>query len=270
MSCAGKTIDLSIERGYAIEVPDWYGIQIGKVHGMGARSNQEDAFGISEIEEEQLMQKGLLAVLADGMGGMQSGEKASAAAVISCLQFFEQNELPSGWMKEMVLDANEAAIDALGTDTGAGGTTLIAVHIDGNLVNWISVGDSHLYLYREGVLKQLNHDHNYAAVLQKEVENGEISEEEALKHKQRKALTSYIGMRDLEEIDDAGERLVLQKGDWLLLMTDGIFGTLSEEEITSQLSYMVGKAAMCIQMEIDKKQKKNQDNYTGILIKFDE
>lgn len=269
MSDRERTVDLSIERGYAVDIPQWYGVKIGKVHGIGQRENQEDAFAISEIDEQRLSERGVLAVLADGMGGMADGEKASVATVISCLQYFEQSDLTEEWMRDMAYEANEKVLDALGDAAGIGGSTLIAVHIDGTIIDWVSVGDSHLYLYRNGKLKQLNQDHIYGNVLDQMVRNHEISEEEALHHAQRKALTSYMGLRNLEEIDSCEERMLLQSKDLILMMTDGIFGTLTEKEIIEKLDQSVAKIAMGLQMEIENKKKMNQDNYTGILIYFE-
>ncbi|MBO5449990.1 MAG: serine/threonine-protein phosphatase [Lachnospiraceae bacterium] len=268
MSCGEKTVDLSVERGYAVCVPKRYGIQIGKLHGIGKRENQEDAFAISEIKDDDVSQNDIFVVLADGMGGMQDGERASSAAVISCMQYYEQGDFKPDWMKDMVLNANDAAIEALGSSAGSGGSTLIAVQICEMKVKWVSVGDSHLYLYRDGELKQVNHDHNYGAVLDEQAKNGEISQEEALYHARRKALTSYIGLSDLEEIDGIGETLDMKRGDYLLLLSDGVFGTLSDDEIIANLHDSIGKSALCIQAEIESKRKANQDNYTGILIKF--
>lgn len=268
------TVDLSVERGYLFKLPDSFGIQIGKVHGIGKRGNQEDCFGISDVTEQGLYDKGILVTLSDGMGGMLDGEKASTAAVVSCLQHFEnvpiaKGQSPRQYLEEMVLEANEEVLNVLGDSSGAGGATIIGAYIDGCVVHWVSVGDSHIYLYSGGRLIQLNKEHNFGAELDMQAAQGEISEEEARNHPQRRALTSFLGIDELKEIDSNEVPLIMMPGDMLILLTDGVFGTLSENEIISKLDNPVEKIAMLIHMEVENKQKPNQDNYTGIFIRFD-
>lgn len=266
-----KTVDLSIERGYRMDIPEESGIEVGKIHGIGARGNQEDAFGVSDSQITQFVQKGMLLILADGMGGMASGEVASTTTVISCLQFFD-NKTPEEinksdeWIEEMVFDANEKTIEAMGEDAGMGGATLVGLHVDNEeRARWITVGDSHLYLFRDGELKLLNREHIFMNTLNELVELGEISREDADHHPKRKALTSFVGKPGMEEIDK-GEIVDLRSGDWIILMSDGIFGTISDEEIVSALQFGAGKAALQISMLVEAKQKVNQDNYTGLLV----
>lgn len=272
MAKSERTIDLSMERGYIVPVPDNCNFKIGKLHGVGKRSNQEDCFGISEITEQYFSEKGIFVALADGMGGMQDGEKASMAAVVSSLTYFDTvsiSEGPQDYLMNMIHQVNEDVLSALGDTSGMGGATFIGVHLDGCVAHWISIGDSHLYLYRDEKLIQLNQDHTYGAELDKKVREGQISAEEARNHPQRRALTSYLGISDLEKIDGSEDPLVMMPGDMLLIMTDGVFGTLSEEEIMAKLDNSVGKIAMSLQMEVENKHKPNQDNYTGIIIQFD-
>lgn len=264
-----KTIDLGIEKMYQVEISPKSGLAVGKVHGVGDRENQQDAFGISNTAECAVEEKGVLLVLADGMGGLCDGEKASMVAVVSCLNYFEQYDIQKEVREElfeMLYQANHQIRAELGANAGAGGSTVIAVRIKERVVSWVSVGDSRLYLFREGDLQQLNREHNYAAQLTEMVANGEISEQEAMAHPQRRALTSYMGMDEILEIDCNEEELVLEKGDRLLIMSDGIFGTLSSEEIIAAMEYPARKAAMHLGMQIERKKKRNQDNYTAIVI----
>jgi len=265
-----RTLDLGVDREYMIELPDSYGIELGKIHGIGARASQEDAFGISADMEEDFPKKGILLVLADGMGGMRDGGKASTATVVSCLQYFEHCDMSGNakeWLHEMALAANKNTLEALGDAAGMGGATLVAVHVTRGGISWVSVGDSRLYLFRNGRLNQLNEEHNYWTELRQMVADGEISEEDAANHPQKRALTSYIGMQELKKIDCAQQTLSLQSGDWLLLLTDGVFGTLTENEIAAELMYSAARAAKHIELMILERRKPDQDNFTGILVK---
>lgn len=264
-----KTLNLGRENFYRVEISPKSGLVIGKVHGIGARENQQDAFGISDTAEKVVAEKGLLLVLADGMGGMCDGEKASMAAVISCLDYFEQYKMQEEIREElleMLYQANRQVQIELKENAGSGGSTAIAVVLRDQKVSWVSVGDSRLYLFRDGCLHQLNREHNYAATLEKMVQRGEMSKDEAMSHPQRRALTSFLGLNELIDIDSNETEMILEKGDRLLLMSDGVFGTLSEQEIEETMKYSAEKAAMYLGIRIENKKRPNQDNYTALVI----
>lgn len=265
------TVDLGYEKEYQIETPDDCGLSIGKVHGIGARSMQQDSFGISDLIEDIIQDKGVMAVLADGMGGLSDGERASMATIISCLNYFDTHPMVESVQEELVAMAENANIEVkevLGGSRGTSGSTLIAVVVKERQLFWVSVGDSRIFLYRDGELTQLSKDHNYAADLQERVEAGEITEEEALSDPQRNALTSYIGIDYLDKIDCCDGPLELFEGDRILLTSDGVYNTLTTEEITDLMQFSVGKTMMHIGMQIEAKRKKNQDNYTAILLEI--
>lgn len=265
-----KTIDLGLEKPYHVDLPFACGIRAGKLHGVGARSNQQDSFGISDTSDEAIAKRGLLAIVADGMGGMSGGEKASMTTVISCLNYFDTcgcDDITSAELEEMAHTANEQVREILnGTN---GGSTLTAVVIKGDSLYWMSVGDSHIFLFRDGVLTQLNEDHNYAVQLEEMVAQGEISREEADSDPQRDALTSYIGIDSLELIATNAEPITLLSGDRILMSSDGVYNTLSEGDIIEAMDYPVERAMMRMGMQIERTKKKNQDNYTAILLEFD-
>lgn len=263
------TVDLGYEKAYQIETPEDCGLLIGKAHGIGARSKQQDSFGVSQMQEDVIRDKGILAILADGMGGMASGEKASMATVISCLNYFDTHDMSesvSDDLRAMAENANVEVKDVLGGSRGASGSTLVGVYIKDGEMFWVSVGDSRIYLYRDGELQQVSRDHNYAAVLQKRVEAGEITQEEALGDPQKDALTSYIGIDFLEEIDYNTESLAVFEGDKILLTSDGVYNTLTTEEIEDALRFSAGRAMMHLGMQVESKRKKNQDNYTALVL----
>lgn len=263
------TVDLGYEKAYQIETPEDCELRIGKAHGIGARSKQQDSFGVSQMQEDVIRDKGILAILADGMGGMANGEKASMATVISCLNYFDTHDMSESVSDDMLAMAENANVevkDVLGDSRGASGSTLVGVHIKDGEMFWVSVGDSRIFLYRDGELQQISRDHNYAAVLQERVEAGEITQEEALCDPQKDALTSYIGIEFLEEIDYNTESLALFEGDKILLTSDGVYNTLTTEEIEDALKFSAGRAMMHLGMQVEGKKKKNQDNYTALVL----
>ncbi|MCM1039200.1 MAG: protein phosphatase 2C domain-containing protein [Roseburia sp.] len=269
------TVDLGYEKTYQIETPAGCGLLLGKVHGIGRRSKQQDSFGVSELKEENIRNNGILAIVADGMGGLSDGEKASMAATISCLNYFEtyvaeKKEINADVLVSMAENANVEVKEVLGESDGSCGSTLIAAYVKDKRLFWLSIGDSHIYLYRDGELTQINKDHNYAAALQEKVEAGELTQEEALCDPQRKALTSYIGIIQLEKIDYNEEALTLLEGDRILLVSDGIYNTLTDEEIIESMQMPAGRSMMHLGMQVEGKRKKNQDNYTALLIEIEE
>lgn len=235
---------------------------IGIVHGIGDRMTQQDAYWVSEDLG------GYLLVLADGMGGRSGGEKASAAVIETCRQFVEtQGEIPKNTelLKGVLSDSNTAVREALGRLAGKGGSTAVFASVWEDCACWVSVGDSHLYLWRDGKLKQLNKEHNYAATLALLVEAGTITREDAEKHPSRDSLTSCIGEEEIAEIDESTELLKLQAGDKLMLCSDGVFRTVPDEELTEILCENAEAAAAEIERRVTEAAIPEQDNFTAII-----
>lgn len=88
--------------------------------------------------------------------------------------------------------------------------------------------DSHIYLYRDGTLEQLNIDHNFGAQLDQMALEGSITQDEARHHPQRAALTSYLGISELTLISGNRMPFQLRKGDVLIQCTDGLYRYLPD------------------------------------------
>lgn len=267
-----KTVDLGMEKPYVVNIPSEIGIAISKLNNVGKRKSQQDSFGISDFDEDTVQQKGILAVVADGMGGLSGGERASMATVISALNYFDTNEMENIPVKlrEMIENANEQVKEVVGITKGQSGSTIVCVHIMDHQMFFASVGDSRILLIRDGEIFQLNKEHNYEADLLEMVQDGRMTMEEALQDPQKDALTSYIGIDYLERIDQNLTEIELFEGDRILLITDGVYNTLSDAEILSSMEYSAGRAMMHIEMQIEAKNRPNQDNYTAVLIEIKE
>jgi len=239
---------------------------------LGDRERQEDSFAFSDFTDNNLVkQKGVLAVVADGMGGLARGDRASQLAVRVFLREHSHLEgIDFGqFLKSTIIRANYAvfdlALDRSGREIDLG-TTLVAAVVHSGKMYWVAVGDSLIYLYRNGLLKQLNREHIYANQLKVEVENGLISKKEADKHPERDYLTSYLGLPGLNEVASNPEPLALKAGDAVLLCTDGLTNSLSEDEMTAVLRREVGNLAEELVDKALEKQKKHQDNITALVI----
>jgi len=132
----------------------------------------------------------------------------------------------------------------------------------------VAVGDSRIYLIRNGAIMQLNREHVYSVELDEKAATGEISWETAAGDPKRGALTSYLGMETLEKIDRNYRPVQLLDGDRVLLMSDGIFGVLTDDEILSAMPYPPQESAAMLQEIALDKQDPNQDNLTAIIFEY--
>lgn len=183
---------------------------------IGKRPRQEDAYGIRHFPD------GSLAVVCDGMGGHDAGALASSTAVKVFIEVFADAEAPSvtARLQAALTEAN-AAVGRLYEGSNAyGGTTLLAVFAGHGVLRWISVGDSGLYLWRQGTLSRLNEDHSMRAVYEQFVGPGGMSRREALAggHVLRSAVTG----EDIPMVDVHERPFPILPGDRLILCTDGI------------------------------------------------
>jgi protein phosphatase len=108
------------------------------------------------------------------------------------------------------------------------GTTCTAIALVGHALHYVHVGDTRLYLIRDGQITQITHDHSYVGRL---VESGVISREEAEKHPQRNILTAALGTSADLIMESPGRPELLQPGDVLVVCTDGLWGQVHDAEI---------------------------------------
>lgn len=245
-------------------------LRVGNVHQKGARQSQQDAFGISDISNERLIKaNGVFAVVADGMGGLSNGAEISAFITSYMLNAFSKSSMGTDASKallKMTVNVNREVVRRLSqSGNEQSGSTVVAAIINDRTLSFTSVGDSRIYLMRGGALFQVNREHNYGSELDEKAARGEITCQEAKEDTQREALTSYIGMECMEKIDRNIKPILLIEGDRVVLMTDGVYRTLTEEEMEDALKLSAEKAAMKLEALIMKKKKANQDNYTAVI-----
>ncbi len=241
--------------------------------GQGHRARQEDDYGVFELPPE-LDAGDLLLVLADGMGGEQAGARASNLAVRSFIEIYDQvvaDSIP-GRLKHTLLRVNDRMAREVATDPnqlGGMGCTLLAVVLADEGLYWISVGDSPLWLWRRGQLRRLNEDHAYRSVLAHQVSNGRISAADAARHPDRNALISALTGDELDLVDLPRQPYALERGDQILLASDGVL-TLDEHEIATVLTGGVsGESGPCRRLleAVASRQSANQDNVTVLWVR---
>lgn len=207
----------------------------GNAQHIGRRESQQDGFGFSDPANAPFVSHGgIVAVVADGMGGLEQGAQASSIAVRAFLDAYAQKtpDEPIGAALTRSLQAANLAVLQIGADCG---TTLVAAVVDDQSLHWISVGDSALYLYREGDLALLNQSHVYANELDAQAQAGHITPEQAAAHPMREALTSYVGHAALPHVDSNIRPFHLDEDDCILLASDGLSKVLSEAEIAANM-----------------------------------
>jgi len=206
----------------------------------GAREYQEDSSAFwppSDRAPSDVPPTGtntrLVAVLADGMGGHTAGALASRMV---CDSFVSTYAGLNGNRGERLLKALSCANDSLAAQVEANpvlagmGTTLVAAVFGDEGVEWVSVGDSPLLLFRRGEIALLNEDHSLAPELDRMAELGRITVEQAKADPRRHMLRSAVTGEDLDLVDVSRRPLALEPGDYVILASDGL-QTLEHSEI---------------------------------------
>jgi serine/threonine protein phosphatase PrpC len=230
----------------------------------GARSYQEDAASVVEGAG------GLTAVLADGMGGHAGGALASNLA---CKFFLHAFATAQGTTPEKLSESLDLANAAIAHEVhdnpslNGMGCTLVGVVFGADGVEWVSVGDSPLFLLRKGEIVVLNEDHSLAPEIDKLAAMGKISWEAARNDHRRHFLRSALTGGEMELIDRSHRPLALQPGDTVLLASDGIH-TLSHADIAKVVSANSDPAAAAAALlsAVEAAGDTAQDNTTVIVV----
>lgn len=241
----------------------------------GNRKHQQDAIYVSATGTVPLSGKKMvrvLAVVCDGMGGMEDGGKASRTAVQILGKDFAKIKDDPGIQLPAFLLSEVQRIDRLiyHYSGGASGTTVVAAAVENDRLYWISAGDSRLYLLRQGRLERQTQDHNYMLHL---MQMG-MSAEEARAQKGSGALTSFLGVGNIGSSGLIGRNLRpirLQVNDILLLCSDGITKTIPDGQIREILMNQAGGASQKARMLVQTATRKNtrsQDNTSALVLEY--
>ncbi len=206
----------------------------GDTHIGLVRSTNQDALRFGTLENGAVY-----AVVCDGMGGANGGNIASHLAVdiiaeriINAYSNAQVPRSPDHLLASAMAAANIEIFDKAAVEPmlEGMGTTVVAAIVCGNDAYVSHVGDSRLYLYRDGALQQITRDHS---VVQEMIESGQITEEQARSHPRKHFITRALGVTALEEGEY--DELTLQPGDKLLLCTDGLTNMVSNQAIAAML-----------------------------------
>lgn len=241
------------------------------VHNIGARESQQDNYAISDFQDYLLTNtKGHLAIVADGMGGLANGSEMSGIVVSSLMEYFTQvpfeKNIPAELLT-MIYRANKEVLEYVRQTRGElSGSTVVVTDIIDNQLYFASVGDSRIYLIRGGAPIQLNREDVYRNELYQRMGAGKLSFQGAESDPEKKSLTNFMGVNPLEHVDFNMEPITLCRGDRVVLMTDGIFGTLSDSEICKAILSPETSAAATLEQMVLAKEKRSQDNFTAVIL----
>lgn len=248
-------------------------ISPGNAQDIGARTDQQDAFGFSDPGRSAFVSHGgVAAVVADGMGGLAHGAKASKTAVHAFLLAYEAktpSESIQDALDRSLLAANRAVCSlAAGADTKSGvGTTLAAAVIHEGHLYWISIGDSRVYLCHQGRVVRLTRDHVFGSELDEKFIKGRITRAEALNHPGREDLTSYLGLPEIPLVDRNTKPVPVDPSDSVVVCTDGLYRSLSEEEIAASQQRDPHRSCEILVQRALAKRQAHQDNITVVALK---
>lgn len=244
--------------------------QVANLQQKGARPYQEDSFAfVNALDVTEIRENGLMAIVADGMGGMEAGKQVSEMAVSCMVSAFSQMQRTGDLalqLRNAVIAADDALVQRF---KGIGGTTLISCIIYDEKLYFASVGDSYLYLMRGGSLYRLNREQNYRHQLYTEaISAGSIDPTEADQDPDGHRLSAFLGMGGLSDLDYLRQPLPLRDGDILLLCSDGVGGVVTESQIIQNLSSS-SAAEMCLNLDesVRRAARLHQDNYTALVIR---
>ncbi|SFC58311.1 Serine/threonine protein phosphatase PrpC [Tropicimonas isoalkanivorans] len=242
---------------------------------VGKRACQEDAV----LYDCPLGGDTGLVVVSDGMGGHAAGDVASKIVlteVFSELKLQSGASAPEEGFRALLTRAAEGADDCIRAyiqdrpESIGMGATLVAVVLHGQQLHWISVGDSVLYLYRNGALHRLNEEHSFGRKMDRLVASGLMDSEAAAEHPDRNCLTSVVGGGGIAQIDCPADPFQLADGDLLVVASDGL-EYLSPEEIRTILGdwHAVSSAQIAAQLMrgIEMIDDPEQDNISIVVVK---
>ncbi len=250
------------------------------------REHNEDAFVVADLTTDnatlqpQVRQhavgpKGTLFMVADGMGGAAAGEIASAMAVDVVL-----NELRASWvtdgsnsseafaraLKRATATAN-AQINAYATshpEYRGMGTTATVAGLLGDTLYLAQVGDSRAYLVRDGLARQITKDQS---LMQKLIEAGELTEEEAEHSERRNIILQALGPEASVKIDLTHQRI--RSGDTLVICSDGLSGQVGKDEIARVVNEEPDLVTVCKRLIDRANENGGPDNITVIAARFE-
>ena len=238
---------------------------------------QESRIGTRQLNQDRVAycysRDALLLVVADGMGGHARGEVAAQIATHHITTLFQREARPHlpdpMFFLSVAIEGAHAEIVAEAERQGMPEnprTTCVVCVVQNNVAYWAHVGDSRLYLLRDGKVLAQTRDHSLVQTL---VDGGSITAEQARQHPARNRIFSCLGGTQEPQIDFSRKTPMLD-GDILVMCTDGVWGPL-EEDICAQLAYTNVLNSVPRMLDVaEQRAGKSCDNLSIIAINWEE
>lgn len=229
------------------------------------RSQNQDAFQIVQLDRFTQ-----LCVVCDGMGGAKSGNIASSLAIdvfVQEVKRVHKSGMGGEQIEQMLRGAAKLANFTVYDqsqefeDFGGMGTTLVAAYITGRKATIVNVGDSRCYAVNREGIQQITTDHSLVQMM---LRRGELTPEQARNYPGKNYITRAIGTETTVECDIFTWKL--ERGDALLLCSDGLHGILDDQEILFEVVHGVNKANCCQRLLDIAKTRGAPDNVTSVLV----
>ncbi len=259
-----KTRRIRAERVQSRADTGYFLLETGAAQTVGLRQEQQDEYLFRDLSEKN----SFLAAVADGMGGLACGHEAArlvldevAAEVESGLKTEMEAKQISGLLAGAAEKAGKTLYRWCKKQQVMAGSTLAVVLIYHNEFYFCSIGDSRIYLCRDGEVFQINEDH----LLENYLFRCSMRQEEVQQLKG--SLYSYLGQATIAEIDFSRRGFCLQPDDMLVLCTDGFYQAISENElaVASQERHTQKQTEGLMKL-ILKKKIAHQDNATVVML----
>ncbi len=229
------------------------------------RNNNEDAYSV-KIEDKVF-------IVADGVGGNNSGEVASRTAIDEILKYMDEHPLKEAETDDQIEEYFQECIKKVNlrvlelsrfSDENQGmATTLVLVYIDNGRAHIVNIGDSRAYILHNSRFVQITDDHTYVNSL---VKAGLISYEEAEHHEQKNMITRAIGAA--YDIEPDFFKVPIKEGDIILLCSDGLYSEVNSKAIAKELEKDKPVLEICETLVQKANEQGGHDNITLVVVKI--
>lgn len=246
-------------------MPFSYRVAVASDVGLCRKINED------RVAHLQLSHQSALFLVCDGMGGHNAGEKAAEIAVHQMCDYFAEHfaeeKFSPGFLEDAIQYANHAIFLASQVHPSLHrmGTTLVAAVWLKDKVYYAHIGDSRLYLYKDHQLRSLTKDHSFVQYL---IDQGILTPEEAAFHPHRHAILRAMGLEAFAEVEVGRQPLSIEKGDILLLCTDGLTNMVEELAIMHILASPQTVEQKAAQLISEANRMGGYDNISVVVVEF--
>lgn len=240
------------------------GCEVGTSKTIGNREVQEDEYGITETED------GLMAVMADGMGKHFGGKIAARTAVQVFLDMFEDRNAfynPQYFFRKGFHGANREILNQL--DENQGSASVTAIMLKDRKLYYAVVGNVKAAVYRNRELVPVTSGHTLDVLAKQRYDQGKLSREAAATLLESRRLYNFVGQDDFRDIEFFDSPIALNRGEYVLLMTDGLYEAACWKDMEDCLEGEADcqqKAFQLIEL-VNECQKEQKDNGAVIVIR---